>query len=246
MPEPTPRRLWTESELVQVLALYCQIPFGKMHSSNPAVAKFAELLGRSPSSIALKLVNFASFDPDLQARGIRGMSNSSRLDREVWDRYFGKWSELAKVDIAENSIASQWESPITSKQRLVTVRVGQGFFRNAVLAAYDGACCITGMTCPSLLRASHIIPWAASESHRINPSNGLCLNALHDAAFDAGLLGFDDSLRVIISSTIRDSMPPEASADYFARYEGKAIRTPERFAPSAECLRFHREHIFMG
>lgn len=246
MPQTPSRRTWTEDELVKVLSLYCQLPFGQMHSRNPAVVRFAQSLQRTPASVALKLVNFASFDPGLKARGIGGMSNASRLDRIVWDRFYGNWDALASVDDAERVVTGHSPIRLTAAERMTAIRLGQSFFRNAVLAAYELSCCITGIRTPELLRASHIIPWSVSELHRLNPSNGVCLNALHDAAFDAGLVGLDEDLRVIVSKSTRDRMPQAAYADYFSRYEGKRIRTAERFAPDAECLRYHREHVFMA
>lgn len=240
------RRNWTEDELIKVLSLYCQLPFGQMHGRNPLVIRFAQQLQRSPASIALKLVNFASFDPALQARGIRGMSNASRLDREVWDRFYGNWDALATADVAERVVNDQWSNRATDVERTVTIRLGQGFFRNAVLSAYGGSCCITGIRAPSLLRASHIVPWSVSRVRRLDPANGLCLNALHDAAFDAGLIGFDSALRVMVSSSTRETMPPEVYSHHFACYEGKRIRSPERFAPDDECLQYHLAHVFIS
>lgn len=173
------------------------------------------------------------------------MSNASRLDRVVWDRFYRNWDTLASVETAEQVVSEQWTTRATSAARTVIARLGQGFFRNAVLSAYEGACCITGIHAPSLLRASHIMPWSVSEKRRLDPSNGICLNALHDAAFDEGLIGFDNDLRVHVSGSARTAMPPSTYADYFARYDGKLIRTPERFAPDTECLRYHLEHVFI-
>jgi putative restriction endonuclease len=246
MPETRSYRTWTEDELVKVLSLYCQLPFGQMHSRNLAVVRFARALERTPASIALKLVNFASFDPGLRARGIRGMSNASRLDRIVWDRFYGNWETLASIEDAERVVTEQLPARRTAAERMTLVRLGQGFFRNAVLAGYELRCCITGIEAPELLRASHIIPWSVSEARRLDPANGVCLNALHDAAFDAGLIGVDEQLRIMVSRSTRDSMPEEVFDDYFSRYQGKRIRTAERFAPDAECLRYHRENVFMA
>src|SRR5690554_2533773 len=67
------RKAWTREQLVKTLALYCQLPFGKMHSRNPAVIALASVIERTPSAVALKLVNFASLDPDLRGRGVGGM-----------------------------------------------------------------------------------------------------------------------------------------------------------------------------
>lgn len=73
-------------------------------------------------------------------------------------------------------------------------RIGQDVFRRAQLRYWQGRCPLTGITEPALLRASHIIPWAEcpTDADRLDVHNGLLLAAHWDAAFDAGLVGFDD------------------------------------------------------
>jgi hypothetical protein len=85
-------------------------------------------------------------------------------------------------------------------ERLVRQRVGQDVFRRALLRYWPNGCPLTGVTEPALLRASHIVPWAKCESdaERLNVHNGLLLAAHWDAAFDAGLVSFDDEGRVML------------------------------------------------
>lgn len=116
------RKGWSENELIRVLALYYQLPFGKMHSRTPAVIAYANMLGRTPSAVALKLVNFASLDPGLQRRGVRGMSNVSRLDRRVWHEYHDKWSNLAAVEDAETVADIQWHGRRTDATRMTVAK----------------------------------------------------------------------------------------------------------------------------
>ena len=83
------QKLWTREELILAINLYCKLPFGRLHRNNPAVIHLASLIGRTPSSVAYKLVNFASLDPSLQARGIKGgphRMESYLLSREERDR----------------------------------------------------------------------------------------------------------------------------------------------------------------
>jgi HNH endonuclease len=82
----------------------------------------------------------------------------------------------------------------TDAERLVRVRVGQDVFRENLLRYWSCRCPLTGISEPSLLRASHIKPWAKCESdaERLDVHNGLLLSALWDAAFDAGLVTFED------------------------------------------------------
>ena len=83
MPPATTRVPWSRDELVIVCGLYFTLPFGRMHARNPRIKEVAGLMGRSPSSIAMKLVNFASLDPSQRARGIKGLANHTRADEEV-------------------------------------------------------------------------------------------------------------------------------------------------------------------
>ncbi len=85
------QRLWTRDELILAINLYCKLPFGKMHASNPLIQDLARIIDRTPSSVALKLGNLASFDPTLQARGIKGASNRSKLDKEIWNEFYNNW-----------------------------------------------------------------------------------------------------------------------------------------------------------
>ncbi|MFT5423466.1 MAG: putative restriction endonuclease [Phycisphaerales bacterium] len=251
-----PRDAWTREQLLCTLALYCQIPFGKMDQRNPAVVSLAEDLGRTPSAVAFKLVNLASFDPELQRRGVRGMANASRLDREIWDEFYGKWEILADhtvVDQAERTEPDRLAGadvpatpPLgpTEVIREVSLRRGQKFFRAAVMAANDGMCCITGIASEPLLRASHIVPWALDPTLRLDPRNGLCLNALHDAAFDRGLITLTENLELRISKRLKGEVPSTVYKEMFESRESKPATIPERFRPTGDMLEFHRAKVF--
>ncbi|HKN26571.1 MAG TPA: HNH endonuclease signature motif containing protein [Roseiarcus sp.] len=82
----------------------------------------------------------------------------------------------------------------TEAERLTVERIGQDVFRKSLLAYWSNRCPMTGVTEPSLLRASHIVPWAEcdDDAHRLDVHNGLLLSALWDAAFDAGKISFAD------------------------------------------------------
>ena len=81
----------------------------------------------------------------------------------------------------------------TGAERLVIQRIGQNFFRDALMDYWGGHCPLTGITEPALLRASHIVPWSdCNDEQRLDVHNGLLLSALWDAAFDQGLVSFAD------------------------------------------------------
>ncbi len=54
---------WTREHFLIALNVYCKLPFGKLHRSNPIMADTAARMGRTPNSLAMKLSNFASLDP---------------------------------------------------------------------------------------------------------------------------------------------------------------------------------------
>ncbi len=239
---------WTRADEIAALALYCQIPFGKMHAGNPLVKALAQRQGRSPSSISLKLVNYASLDPEHRRRGIKGMTNTSELSREIWAEFYGKWDTLAEYAEATTD-SEQPERTVPRESDFITTiraRRGQQFFRRVVLAAYANCCCITGINCRDLLRASHIIPWAQRQDTRLDPRNGLAMNALHDAAFDRGLITFDQDRRLLVSRKLRKAIPPLEYDRFFDRYAGQPLREPDRFAPADDMLQYHYSHVFQN
>lgn len=85
---------WTADETKRALYLYFQLPFGKLHSGNPEIIRLAGETGRTPSSIAMKLANFASLDPEITETGRRGLVGASALDREIWSEFHSDWTRL--------------------------------------------------------------------------------------------------------------------------------------------------------
>lgn len=256
----TVRRNWTRDELIAAFNLYCQLPFGKLHKTNPQIMQLSALLDRTASSISMKLVNFASLDPAITANGRVGLQGASNLDREIWTEFNTDWEGLAvesqsvierlakehdaKLPFTELDIENVNEVPETlvegrSRSATVQVRVNQSFFRRTVLASYQGRCCMSGVNHPRLLVASHIVPWSQDVANRLNPRNGLCLSALHDRAFDSGLISLNNNYQVIISDKLKHK------ADEFTQMnllslQGKVITLPEKFLPDRAFLEKHR------
>jgi len=246
------RANWTRDELVIAFGLYCKIPFGRIHIRNPQIIELAKVLGRTPSAVSWKLANLASLDPSLQKRNIAGAAHGAKLDKEVWDEFSGNWNKLTFESerlLAEAAGIPVKEAAETTfpeggmRAATVMVRVNQAFFRSAILAAYDGRCCITGLAVPALLNASHIIPWKDDAKNRTNPCNGLCLNAIHDRAFDFGLLTVTPEHRVRISRRLLRDKDPAVKA-LFSRYDGRKITLPSRFQPDPQFLDYHNRHVF--
>jgi len=269
MANRTPSVKWTREQTLIAINLYCKLPFGKLHKTNPIIVGVAEKMGRTASSLGMKLCNLASLDPVQKARGIAGLAGASRQDQEMWDEFqsnvktLGPESEQLLDDLfnldAEQEIdvqqhdqiqiqrSRQISKPSGSTERVATVRVrrGQQFFRQAILCAYGGRCCISGVNVAQLLVASHIKPWSEFPDERLDPRNGLCLSSIHDAAFDTGLITFDSKRVLILSKRLRSHFPQPMLESSFQRYEGQSIRLPDKLAePATEFFEFHRNHVF--
>ncbi|WP_186804708.1 HNH endonuclease [Limihaloglobus sulfuriphilus] len=122
----------------------------------------------------------------------------------------------------------------------VKTRLNQNYFRKMVLGNYSHRCCVTGLPIPAILRASHIASWAEDKSNRLNPSNGLCLSATYDAAFDKHLISFDKNYRLLLSPAI-ETYAGKAYESYFKNLAGNSMSLPKHFLPDVELLRKHRE-----
>ena len=225
---------------------------------NPKIIDLAALLSRSVGAVSLKLANLARHDPDLQARGILGLSKGSKLESKIWERFYHEpeklafESELALAKISGLKIEDRLEKlsglerfKPTERKSIVRTRLNQQFFRKTVLAAYDNHCAITGLPDQRLIKACHIVPWAKDERLRMDPRNGLPINSLHHDAFDLGIIYFDSELKLCFSSKL-----PEANCDeerealeWMKRFEGNELRMPRRFFPDEGHLAWHRQNV---
>jgi len=250
------RVVWSHDETVVALGLYFRLTFSKVNMHHPEVIRVAKILGRTPSALAMKIVNIARCDPTLKARGISGLKNGARIEKNVWNEYDGQYEKLAedydrllqgKVSVVADSDEDLKVPAGLDRVGVTKFRVNQSFFRHAILSAYESRCCITGISDTRLLVASHIKPWAdcADGNDKTTPENGLCLNTLHDKAFDRGLLTLDGDFKIVLSSSIRDVLSRDCYAEYFGKFEGKKITLPAHHQPRAEFLEYHRNNVFV-
>ena len=122
---------------------------------------------------------------------------------------------------------------------VVQVRVNQARFRRAILASYNATCCMSGLRVPTLLVASHIVPWSMDKQNRLNPSNGLCLSALHDRAYDQGLMTVLPDFTIRVSRDLHHPDVDPFAKTTLAQCQGQVIRMPERFRPAPAFLEVH-------
>ena len=167
------RKRWTRPELVIALNLYHKLTFGQLHARQPVILALAEKLGRGANSVAMKLCNFASLDPALQLRGIKGLPGASALDREIWTEFhadlnetipaseaalrtlFGADEGSALEVLPKEGIRVRMRPPHgpTETTANVKLRRGQEYFRDAVLNNFGGQCGVTALP----IRAAQIV-----------------------------------------------------------------------------------------
>jgi putative restriction endonuclease len=251
-------RLWTRDELILAFNLYLKITFGKTHSRNPKIIELASLIDRTPSSIVMRLGNFASIDPFHINRGISGLKNGMNQVQPIWDEFFHNQEEL--IFLSEQILAQKQNISIEDKYedilfdiknlkgedvfRTVKTRVNQSVFRQMILSNYNNRCAISGIDIPELLLASHIIPWSKDEEHRLNPENGICFSALYDKAFDKGLIGINPDYKLIFSNSLKKKKDSEYFHRYFAPIEDQEILKAQKYLPRKEFLEYHLDTIF--
>jgi putative restriction endonuclease len=258
-------RRWTRDELLVALNLYHKPTFGQLHARQPAIVALADKLERGSNSVAMKLCNFASLDPALKLRGIKGLEGASALDRTVWTEFHGDLNETVPASedalrklfgVDENSelevlpregVRVRKCPPTGPTETIASVKLrrGQGYFRDAVLNNFGGRCGVTQLAVRELLIASHILPWGSHVAERLNVRNGLSLSRLHDAAFDQGLITFDDSLRLVLSPRLKTALPQRAVAENFGAYAGQPLCLPDdAVLPEMAFLAEHRTKKF--
>ena len=249
---------WTRNETLAAFHIYLQLPFGQLHRNQPRIVQLSQWIGRTASAVAMKLVNLASLDPQVVASGRRGMGNASRLDQQIWHEFlaandpvvteaamsFGHYAEQNGlppfVDVMDE-VPDIAEGKTTTA--IVQVRVNQARFRRAILASYNATCCMSGLRVPKLLVASHIVPWSMDTQNRLNPSNGLCLSALHDRAYDQGLITVLPDFTIRVGEALRHAELDPFAQSSLAQCQGQAIRLPDRFRPAPAFLEAHAKRF---
>ena len=141
------------------------------------------------------------------------------------------------LDEIEEYCSSYEDLPETERRAVIQSRLGQGKFRTDLIH-YWGGCAVTGCKEIVVLRASHIKPWRkADNNERLDVYNGLLLSPNLDAAFDNGLITFDKTGKIIVSSLLQDEDREKLgihSEMYISKLETQHIKY----------LDYHREKIF--
>jgi len=250
------RENWTKKETIIAFNVYCKIPFKSSSKTNPTIIKYANIIGRSPSALNMKVGNFGRLDPELKRQGIVGLTNGSKLEETIWQEFHGNWEKLAYeserliAEFQHKTIEESAEIDLSDiplgkeRESVVKARVNQSFFRSTILSSYNQKCCITGLSISDFLVASHIVPWKKDEKNRLNPQNGLCLNSIHDKAFDRGFITITPDYRVLVSKYFNEYSNENAVKELFLRYDKQPILLPNKFFPSKDFLDWHENNVF--
>ena len=163
----------------------------------------------------------------------------------------------AVIEAVEDAIERRIEVDLTlddtMRKSLIAARRGQGVFRSNI-EKVEGACRLTGITTPTLLKASHIKPWRACETaqERLDGMNGLLLTPDADHLFDRGFISFGDEGEVLVSTRVDredlrrlgfDQLVFEATGFM----EAPANWRTNSFLPGQKrYLDYHREQVFLS
>ena len=137
-------------------------------------------------------------------------------------------------------------SPLKPVDDEETRFVRGGLFKKLVPKVYDYTCAISGMKVitidgASLVEACHIIPISVAGDDKVTNGIALCPN-LH-TAFDRGMIGVDERLRVVVSPSLADNT---ASPYNLKQFQGKPLQLPfgEAHYPKMESFRWHIRERF--
>ncbi len=254
------RKNWSREETLAALFLYLALPARLIDDKGEDIQTLAHAIGRTPAAVSLKIWNLASLDDRRRARGKVGMVNASKMDRLVWAEYSSSGDRLVEEAAgaffdqlnSDNSMSRELKEAIgidlpegQEREAIISARVNQQFFRNTLLVNYRSRCCLTGLSNPTLLVASHIKPWNVADprTERLAPDNGLLLNALHDKAFDQGLITITKDFKIVASSVVGHGA---AEDEFLWRYSGERITLPKQSSPRPDFIEYHNDMVFKG
>lgn len=251
------RDRWTRQQVLAAFYLYLQVKPSEMLSASPDVSALAVALKKPARNVAAKLRAFAQLDPVIAQEKYRATDNISPKDVALWNEFQSNWTDTAiQAGEAFESVALRYNSAASSgfasaadaaylyqagetREAIVQVRKNQHIFRRTVLNSYGSSCCITGINNERLLVASHIVPWAQDVQNRLNPENGLCLSALHDRAYDQGLITVLPDYSIRVSAELHKEGGHGFLSDALLRFQGQSITLPGRFHPAPDLLAWH-------
>jgi hypothetical protein len=236
--ENLPERVLLRSAIHPAAAVVRQAEAGGS-SAGPV---FAVSFSKGPPLLSRELARAVNGGPPFVLSGYHALaaflskaaSLAASLPNSAEETYVRRVEELNREAMAQPPSVFATEA-----LRLTRQRVGQDVFREALTDYWGGACAVTGIAVPEVLRASHAKPWADCESdaERLDVFNGFLLCANLDALFDRGLITFGDDGGLVVSERLASE-----SRCKLGLTEGLRARwiAPEH----GRYLAWHRERVF--
>jgi len=130
------------------------------------------------------------------------LGQAARFARALPDAPEVRFTLAVKKELSATTITG------TEVERLIRQRIGQDIYRESLKDYWEGACAVTGIAVPGLLRASHAKGWAecTTDAERLNVFNGFLLAAHLDALFDRHLMTFNDNGEAVFAPAIDDAL----------------------------------------
>lgn len=242
---------WSKEETIIAFNAYCKVPFKSSSKEHPLIIHYAQILGRTPSALNMKIGNIGRLDPELKAQGITGLTHGAKMEQEVWEEFYDNPERLAFeserliAKFSNKNIEEVNNIDITDlpqgveRETVIKQRVNQSFFRSAVMSSYNYRCCISGVGNLQLLEACHIVDWATDVANRTNPKNGLCLNSFFHRAYDQHLIAITPDYKVILAEELIAKTVNVAFKTYLEAINGSLIALPDKFKPQRDLLELH-------
>jgi len=214
---------WSFEESIAGLWAYTQTRDSKVSRlPETPIANVALTIGRAITGVYNKVMNFRAIDPsDIR----KGLSAGSKIDEEVWNKYYDPVKGKIREDELSRAYNQLWgicssfkvpklsysefgdapnDDPNEIQQFAAKVRKGQPSFRKNLLAAYGKECAITGHGPENVLEAIHIIDHAESGINELD--NGLLMRSDLHYLFDSNLLRINpDALTVMIGDSLKNT-----------------------------------------
>lgn len=242
---------WSREETIIAFNAYCKIAFKNSSKQHPLIIHYAQILGRTPSALNMKIGNIGRLDPELKTQGIKGLTHGAKMEQEIWDEFYANperlvfESERLIAKFSKKNIEEITDIDITNlpegkeRETIIRQRVNQSFFRSVVMSSYNYRCCISGVGNPQLLEACHIVDWTTEVANRTNPKNGLCLNSFFHKAYDQYLLAITPDFKILLAEELIRKTANSLFKTYLERINGNSITLPDKFKPRKDLLELH-------
>jgi putative restriction endonuclease len=189
-----------------------------------------------------RLTPFAEAEEELQPL----LDRVGHAQLEVSPELCGEAARLLEQQLAPSRAARsrQAAEPVWETVRRLA---REACFRREVLAAYNERCVVCDWRCvvggsPVALDAAHVRPHAKKGPDSLD--NGVPYCSLHHRLFDAGLFGWDEARRLIVSPQWRGGL--SGLMPSLGDFAGKELPDPRPGVPrvSGHHLAWHRGHVF--